>query len=112
MLLITTADPQFWRDDKPVLFLGEWCKLYSQKHLWQSMQSETLAYHWDDRTRFATDQIYLADVYERYLQALAARLNQIHEVTQSERFWRIVVGPWLRYFVEFLYDRYLSIVEA
>jgi putative transferase (TIGR04331 family) len=112
MFLITTADRRFWPGDGPVLFLGEWCKLYGQKHVYEKMESETLAYHWDDRSRLYSDYRYLGGVYEKYLDALFPKLNAVHRVNHSQRFWRIVVGPWLRYFVEILYDRYLSISAA
>ncbi len=76
------------------------------------MDSQTLPYHWDDRARLYSDHQYLTEVYERYLAALYPRLNHIHRINQSERFWRVVVGPWLQYFIEIFYDRYLSIRAA
>src|SRR5437660_7318925 len=112
MFLITTADQRFWRTTERVLFLGEWCKLYDQKHVYERLTSETLPYHWDDRDRLFSDYQYLGAVYERYLEALAPKFNALHRIDQSTRFWRIVVGPWLRYFIEILYDRYLSISAA
>src|SRR5437870_13207002 len=105
MFLITTADQQFWRTNDRVLFLGEWCKLYSQRHVWLAMDSETLPYHWNDRTRLLSDHSYLTAVYEKYLEELAPKLNKIHGISQSARFWRIVVGPWLQYFIVIFYDR-------
>jgi hypothetical protein len=34
--LVTTALEETWPDDnQPVLFLGEWCRLYSKKPLWE-----------------------------------------------------------------------------
>ena len=112
MFLITTADQQFWPTTERVLFLGEWCKLYDQRHLYENLDTETLPYHWDDRSRLYSDYQYLRGVYERYLDALVPKLNEVHGLDQSARFWRIIVGPWLRYFIEILYDRYLSIAAA
>jgi putative transferase (TIGR04331 family) len=112
MFLITTANQQFWPNRGPVLFLGEWCKLYSQKHVYERLESQTLAYHWDDRARLYSDYQYLGGVYEKYLDALVSKLNDVHRVSHSHHFWRIVIGPWLRYFIEIFYDRYLSIRAA
>jgi len=112
MFLITTADQRFWRTTEPILFLGEWCKLYERRHLYEKLDTETLPYHWDDRSRLYSDYQYLRGVYERYLDALVPKLNEVHGLDQSARFWRIIVGPWLRYFIEILYDRYLSIAAA
>mgnify|MGYP002819096603 CR=1 FL=1 len=94
------------------MFLGEWCKLYGQKHVWSKMDYETLPYHWDDRAKLYKDSRYLDRVYERFLPALAGQLNEIHQVGRSTDGWRIIIGPWIYYFISVLYDRYLSICNA
>jgi putative transferase (TIGR04331 family) len=112
MFLITTADQRFWKIDQPVLFLGEWCRLYAQKALWQKMEHEVLAYHWDDRKKLFTDYQYLQDLYERTLALLADRLNVIHGEDHPIRYWRIIIGPWLLFFIQVFYDRFCSIEQA
>ena len=37
--LITTEDEVTWKFDQPVIFLGEWCRPYNRKHLWQNMDA-------------------------------------------------------------------------
>ena len=37
--LITTADENTWKFDRPVIFLGEWCRLYDRKHIWSGMDA-------------------------------------------------------------------------
>lgn len=112
MFLATTADQRFWKKDEKLLFLGEWCKIYNQKNIWLNIDYEVLPYHWDDRERLYKDYLYLDSVYERYLKLLAERLNHLHNVDHSIRYWRIIIGPWLRYFIEILFDRYLSVRTA
>jgi putative transferase (TIGR04331 family) len=110
--LITTALEETWVEDPPVLFLGEWCRLYSRKDRWSEMNTALLPYHWDDRDKFYSDYQYLDSLYERILDDLAGRLNQIHNVEYSIRYWRILVGPWLAYFIQMLFDRWQSIQSA
>jgi len=112
MFLITTADQRFWNTEDKVLFLGEWCKLYKDRKAWENLGSQTLAYHWDDRQRFASDKNYLSLVYERYLEVIATSLNDIHCVKFSTNYWRILIGCWLRGFIETLFDRFSSIKTA
>ncbi len=112
MLLVTTADERTWKTNEKILFLGEWCKRYTRRHVWSTLQHETLPYHWDDRTKLYRDFLYLREVYERYLAALTQSLNTLHGCNHSTRYWRILIGPWLRYFIEILYDRFLSIEKA
>ncbi|MDC0206576.1 LIC12162 family protein [Nitrospinae bacterium] len=112
MFLITTADQRFWKAGEDVLFLGEWCKIYSQRHIWSKMNYKTLPYHWDDREKFYRDFLFADQLYEHCLPMLSDRLNKIHNVTHSTRYWRFIVGPWLFKLIGVLYDRYLSICEA
>ena len=37
--LITTADESTWKFDQPVIFLGEWCRLYERKHIWHNLDA-------------------------------------------------------------------------
>ena len=107
--LVTTSLEETWPDEGPVLFLGEWCRRYSRRRQWDSMESVVAPYHWDDRRLAATDYRYLWAVYERLLQDLARDLNLRHGTDRSVRSWQILVGPWLGYFVQMLYDRWRSI---
>jgi putative transferase (TIGR04331 family) len=54
----------------------------------------------------------LGEFYERLLAALLPQLNRLHGCQRSSRYWRIVIGPWLRYFIEVIYDRFSSVVKA
>ena len=109
MFLITTPDQRFWKTDTKILFLGEWCRLYSQKHVWSQLDHEVFPYHWDDREKLYRDYQLLDKIYESCLAQLTEQLNQLHQTDFSTRYWRIVIGPWLFYFIEILYDRFLSI---
>ena len=112
MFLITTADQRFWKTDDPILFLGEWCKLFSQRYVWEKLPYEVLPYHWDDRKKLYRNYLYLDKLYEQTLIQMKDLLNHIHGVDHSLRYWRIVIGPWLYYFIQILYDRYQSILTA
>ena len=110
--LITTALEETWTDDQPVLFLGEWCRLYSRKERWLGMNAKVLPYHWDKRHKLYEDYKYLKVFYERALNDLSNQLNQIHGIDYSRRYWRIFIGPWLAYFIHILFDRWVCIQEA
>jgi len=112
MLLITTADQRFWKTNKEILFLGEWCKTFSQRATWEKLSGEVLPYHWDNREKVYRDYLYLDTLYEDTLQSLADQLNTIHQVNYSTRYWRIIIGPWLYLFVTVLFDRFQSILLA
>ena len=100
MFLICTADKRFWKKDVPVVFLGEWCRLYADHQLLSKMNTEILDYRWRDRTLFKTDWSYLQGFYIRCLEDVADWLNAVHGMKWGLRSWEILVGPWLRYFIE------------
>jgi putative transferase (TIGR04331 family) len=112
MFLATTANQNFWKSDEPILFLGEWCRVYNQKHIWSRLEHEVLPYHGMDREALYKDYKYAMDIYERTLAQLTDSLNALHGSNCSVRYWRIVLGPWLIYFIQILLDRYRSISIA
>ena len=109
LFLVTTADQRFWKKDEEILFLGEWCRRYQEKEQWAGLDAEVFPYHWDDREKFYNDYVYLNRLYERYLVEATKKLNEAHGVDHSVRYWRIIIGPWLCYFIQAFYDRYFSI---
>lgn len=115
-LLVTTAleqtgpapasDPR-----QATLFLGNWCL----RGRWASageVRPEVVPYHWDDQARFLGDHAYARSCSELLLPALAERLNEIHAIDRPLRYWRVLVGPWLRLFTEIVLDRWRSVESA
>jgi putative transferase (TIGR04331 family) len=92
-----------------VLFLGEWCKLYSKKDLWSKYHSNTLPFHWNAKNKLNQDYHYLTTVYEKFLEQLTIQLNVIHGEDRTAAYWRIILGPWLGYFIHMVWDRYESL---
>ena len=75
ILLVTTALKKTWKNDKDLLFLGEWCKLYSDKILLKSINHSTIEYHWEDRKKFISDCEYLKDINERLIADISVILK-------------------------------------
>lgn len=111
--LVTTALEDTWPShDHPVLFLGQWCLLHDQKDKWDKFDTVLAPYHWDDREKLRKDYDYLCSVYESFLNILSSKLNEIHNVNHSLRYWRILIGPWLFYFIQSIYDRWVMLQIA
>ena len=112
MFLVTTANQNLWKTDEKILFLGEWCKIYDQKHIWSKLDHETLPSHWDRWEDLNKHYKCLERIYENYISSLVLNLNDFHNEDHSVRYWRIILGPWLSNFIGVIYDRYLSIQSA
>jgi putative transferase (TIGR04331 family) len=109
MFLVTTANQNLWKTDEKILFLGEWCKTYNQKHIWSNLDYEVLPSHWGKWEKLNDRYVYLDGIFESYLNSLTITLNNSHGEDHSSRYWRIILGPWLSIFIGVIYDRYLSI---
>lgn len=110
--LVTTSLEETIPTDVPILLLGEWCRPFSQKKLWENLNTTILPYHWDNRTKLYNDYLYLDKFYENILNDLAFHLNKIHGTNHSVRYWRILAGPWLGQFIHIIFDRWSSIKSA
>jgi len=107
-ILVTTAIEDTWGFDKykEIIFLGEWCKVYSSKSLWQELNHRVVNFFWEDRTKFKKDYNYIEELYENLLSSLTDTLNSYHNTTHSVGYWRIVLGPWLLTYVSAIWSRW------
>jgi putative transferase (TIGR04331 family) len=111
-LLITTPLPQTWETNRPFTLLGEWCLPVNKLSEVENKYCKIAPYHWDDRELLANDYIKINALYEELLVDLTQKMNQIHGVDHSVRYWRILMGLWLGHIVGILYDRWSSIENA
>lgn len=103
--LITVDDEKTWKHDRPVIFLGEWCRSYPKRHLWESMDAVVAEPYGVDQKQKEAD-LALAITLENYIfTRLCTVLNRQHGVMHGYRFWKIVLGHWLRLFVNVLLNR-------
>ncbi len=105
-LLVISPFEETWGDHQPLIFLGEWCKLYQRADVWGARQSKTVSYHWDDRHKLRADYDDLSRLHARVLDGLVGGLNRVHRIERSTRYWQILLDPWLMAFVGTIYDRW------
>jgi putative transferase (TIGR04331 family) len=110
--IVASAIEETWPSEGKVIFLGQWCCIYSRKAKWQKMNYEIAEYHWDDREKLRSDYEIINAYYEFYLIKLAKKLNEIHKTNFSVRYWRILIGWWLFYFIGVLFDRWQVVKDA
>ena len=55
------------------------------------------------------DYIQIDQLYESVLAQLSEVLTEIHQKDASPRYWRIVLGPWLFFFVSVVWERYHAV---
>ena len=83
-ILVTTGLQETWgKGFDEIVFLGAWCRSYSNKGFMKSSQSKTVKYHWSNRTKLRNDYSYLETLFERCLLELASSLNNYHNKNYS-----------------------------
>ena len=110
MFLITTPIKESWpTKDQEIVFLGEWCKLYEDRKILKDLKSHTVDYHWNDRKKLKKDFDYLNFLFEKTIPLIATKLNTIHKVNYTTKYWKLILGPWLMVFISATYDRWESL---
>lgn len=105
-LLVTTALPSLLGSSEELYLLGSWCTPFNyEKHL-KNRVFFIQPHHWSDSKKKTKDYDYIGDLYERVVCQLSESLNHYHGVNYSNRYWRIVLGPWLISYLPLIWDRW------
>lgn len=110
--IITTADERTWNFDGPVLFLGEWCRRYDRRAVWEEMEYITAAPFGVQPGQAAKDLAYVQGLSSNLLIELSTSLNTFHNTSHSNRYWNILLGHWLQRYVAMCFNRYFTVKQA
>ena len=104
-LLVTTPIEETWAlgDSEKLIFLGENCKTFSNKKLRIDVHNKTLKDPWSDRESRKHYFENTEKIYERALEYIHINLNKYHGINKSKLYWQILVGPWLKIFINSAY---------
>ena len=106
-----TALTEFWGDSHDLILTGEWCK-NNNINIQSSSRNITIhPYPWGNRSKLFSSYLYTNLVYKTFLPIIADTLNTYHSEKNSTHYWEIIIGPWLKYFIQTLFDKYTVIKE-
>ena len=85
--------------------------------LWAIKDSEILSYKnkkvidfiWRNKKSFLKDSIVIKKIIWKLYQKLFLSLNKTHNTKYSKKFWKILIFPWVYYYVSALYFRWQCI---
>ncbi|MFA6142106.1 MAG: LIC12162 family protein [Candidatus Omnitrophota bacterium] len=111
--LATTAISDIWDEERELLVLGPWCLTGTgRKKILRYKNYTIIDSPWRPSFRVKEAEDYCRALYEKTMPLLSKAMNSIHGVDHPDRYWRILVGPWLVFFIEVFYDRYRRIENA
>jgi putative transferase (TIGR04331 family) len=102
--LITTTDRSSWPDSGHLVFLGTFCLPDDPESLLGQYTYEIAdtSINSDDKLHYFRISLSLHSTISRNL---ATALNKFHVVDESERYWSIITGVWLRSFIDLVISR-------
>ena len=68
-----------------------------------------LSDHWKNFKKLNKDRIYVNNVYEKFLKIISKKLNQKFRLKKPLIFWRIIIGPWLIFYLVSNYNKWLLV---
>ena len=108
--LITTTDRSRWPNSGHLVFIGTFCLPENPESLLGqytyevadiSIQADQLA-----------EYFALSQSLHRVLSIrLAKALNDLHSIQETERYWSITTGIWLRLFTELIVSRFVTLLQ-
>ena len=110
--LIPTAEKVTWKFDRPVIFLGEWCRRYDDRMLWSAMEASVNPSYGNDQKKKDQDAAEAEKIFTELFPKLCSVLNDVHGVKHSERFWRILLGSWFHHYIKVVINRVNTLEEC
>jgi putative transferase (TIGR04331 family) len=109
--LAMTGCREAWPGDTPFWLLGPHCAPGARPGEPAQLQG-ILEYPWSDRRALRAAQAEARRLRRGALEPLADRLNAVHGTHFSVRYWELLIGPWLFYFTNLVYQQYQSLLAA
>jgi len=110
--LITTSDELTWKLDRPVIFLGEWCREFERKEVWSKLDAIVAKPYGTTKRQKVSDLQSTREIASNLFPEFYGLLNDVHGLSESERFWKIILGHWFRRHIEVTCNRTNSLRDC
>ena len=110
MFLCISSNSEDWDLKKKLVLLGPWC--INNKVNLSKFDFELLPYYFNNEAKLIKDLKYLFELYKDIIPEISKTLNQKNKKNFSNKYWEILIGPWLWLYIQVLFDRYSSIIQA
>ena len=106
--------PNFQTQKDCVIF-GDWMSEIMRKNVRHNFQLFPFDFNLNEiqsKQDILKQDKKVRDLYSDLLPSLAASLNALHEETLSDKQWEVIVGYWLRHFLDALMVRWVLVSNA
>lgn len=110
--LILSADERTWKFDRPVIFLGEWCRRHDRKSVWSKMDAIVAKPYGMSISERVQDYENLKKFKNEIYPKIFDTLNRVHGTKNSDRFWQILLGDWLTRYIDVIFNRIKTLQQC
>ena len=75
----------------------------------KNIKYEILESHWKEKDKLEKDYKYLKNYYSSFMKKFYLFLNDYHKLENDQRYWNIVIGPYLTYILPIVWDQWETI---
>ncbi len=109
-ILVTTSLEETHGKAEEILFAGDWVK--SSLNFEKDFSNRKFSFFdsiWKNEEDIKKFHYYLSELRDGLVEKLSFNLNKIHKTNYPNRFWKILINPWLHYYLEGTYTRFETI---
>ena len=110
--LITSSDCSTSDIDGEIVLLGSWCQKNRQQKVGLELNVVMANPYGVEILEKERDLKITEDIADGLLQKIAIILNEYHGQSRSVRYWKIIIGKWLKTYVELIFNRHSTLVSC
>lgn len=107
--LVTTADEKTWELNRPIIFLGEWCRIYDRRQIWSRLDAIVAKPYGLDNDQRINDYKLALNLRKKIFPTLCNLLNKTHQTNYDNKFWLSLLGHWYNNYINVLINRIKTI---
>jgi len=109
-LLVSTNLEETYGSNEEIIFAGDWIKAdINFEQNFKNRKYQIFNSVWENKSNLESFRPYLIELRNRLIQNLSDGLNSIHKTNNSIKYWKFLVDPWLKYYIEETYTRWKTI---
>lgn len=88
-------------DLKKIIYSGYWCfdNYYKYQNKKKKINNFLINSIWSQEKSVKSDYLYIKILLKKYSTQISKNLNKVHKINESQKFWNILILPWLVYYV-------------
>lgn len=108
-IIFTKKDLQnISNQDTKVIFLNNWYFINLNKYI-KNFSYEILKHYSNSSDEQHFHHLQCEKLYEKIIIELGLEFNKLHNISYSDKSIKLLLGPWLRKFIQICYDRYITL---